>query len=295
MEIAGLLEDDLPGAGGGVEDGEVAEARQRLDLFRLAVEREQVELSVPVGEEIHLIPQPHRFDVIRAALGLGDFFDRIIAHLEDPNFRNPAAPVVLPLSEGILKRVIGDILPVRRKRRPVDRRDLEFLGKSALDGNAVKLETPGRRHAAGRYKIDRSPLGRKSLDEVNAGMPGQALRDAALGRHDINIQVPFVLSAEGDPFPVGRKGGAVFDADIGRELPRASAVEVGHPKVIGIDKGNSRLADRRLGQKARVLRVYPGRRLRKNGEPKNKDERTQNSRRFLKHVSSVLDQTHSLR
>jgi hypothetical protein len=40
MEVARLLEDDLPGAGGGIEDGEVAEVRQLLELFCLPVERE---------------------------------------------------------------------------------------------------------------------------------------------------------------------------------------------------------------------------------------------------------------
>ena len=49
------------------------------------------------------------------------------------------------------------------------------------------------RRARGR-EHDRLAVGRPALHDVGAGMPGQALRLAALGGHDVDVDVAAVLA-----------------------------------------------------------------------------------------------------
>jgi hypothetical protein len=67
-------------------------------------------------------------------------------------------------------------------------------------------------------------------------MKGQAARDPARGRDDVNVRVAVVLARESDPSAVGRKDGAGFDADAVRKSRRVTALTADDPQIAGIDK-----------------------------------------------------------
>ena len=73
-----------------------------------------------------------------------------------------------------------------------------------------------------RSEETRLPVRGPALDRITAGMPGQTLRLAAFGRHDIDVGVAGVLGAEGEPLAVGREvrdGGLALEASESAGVP----------------------------------------------------------------------------
>ena len=255
VERAGLFEDDPSGPGRGREDREILEVGQLLDGLGCAVEREEVELAVAVGPENDALADPHRIDVVRAPLGLGHLLDAVVLGVEDPDPREPAAAVVLPLRKGLGEGIVGDEPAVGREFGVRSVGDFQHPGLAALDGNGEELGIGPVGREARRNEEDGFSVGRESLNDVGGRVPGQALGNASSGRDDIDVRVAVVLAAEGDERPVGGKGRQHFDADVGGQPPDVPALEVGRPEVIGIDEGDAVGRDGRLGQKLRVCRI----------------------------------------
>ncbi len=85
MKRPGLLVNDPAVSGRGAENGEILMAGQGLDFPGPGVVAVNVELPVPVGPKVDLVPDPHRAGVVAAALGLGDFFVRQVVEVDDPD------------------------------------------------------------------------------------------------------------------------------------------------------------------------------------------------------------------
>ena len=83
-------------------------------------------------------------------------------------------------------------------------------------------------------------------------MPREPSWDSSFNRDDVNVRIPVVLGAEGDPRTVGRKGGAGLNASIGRQPAGRASVRIGYPEITRIGKGDMPPAGRRIAQEARV-------------------------------------------
>ena len=98
------------------------------------------------------------------------------------------------------------------------------------------------------------PVGRESLDDVGAGMPGEPRRHAALGRDDVDVGVAVVLRAERDR-SVGRERRIRFQAVVGRQPPDGAAVQARRPEVSGVDERDLLAVGRGLRKEARIRDV----------------------------------------
>ena len=132
VDPAGLLVDQLSGAGRGAGDREGIVIGASGDGFRAAIVRIEVELAVAVGEKVDRLADPHRLGVVAAPGGLGDLLVRKVIELEDPDPRRRSAAVVLPLAEDLAERGVGQEFPVGRDRPFLAGRDRQTLGHAAL-------------------------------------------------------------------------------------------------------------------------------------------------------------------
>ena len=259
MEITRLLVDDLAAAGGNVENGKIRVIGQALDGLGLRVVGVEVQLPVAVGTEIDRVADPRGLGVVAARSGLRHLLDRARRDVVDPDSRDGAAAVALPLEELLGKRIVGDAPAVGGEGRAVGVGDGQALLRTSLDGHGEELRKAAGEHRARRGEEDRLAVGGEALDDVGARMPGQALRHAALGGDDVDVGIAFVLSGEGDPVAVGREGGARFDADVGGQALHVAAVRVAGPQIVGVDEGDLPGADGGFSQEPGVVNVESGR------------------------------------
>src|SRR5262249_42539112 len=92
---------------------------------------------------------------------------------------------------------------------------------------------------------------------VGAWMPGQTLRLAAFSRHDIDVSVAGVFTAERDPLPVGREVRARSLALETGQAARQAAGPLDDPDVVCVSERDLSGADRRRSQQTRRPAVRP--------------------------------------
>src|SRR5687767_11524269 len=113
MQVSGALEDDFPSARGRGHDREISVTRELSDRLRLWVVREEIELAGAIGEEIYAAADGHGLGVIGPARGLRNLLDRMATRVEEKKTRSGAPAIVLPLCEGVGKRLVDDARSVR--------------------------------------------------------------------------------------------------------------------------------------------------------------------------------------
>ncbi len=259
MEVAGLFVDDLPAAGRRPENREVVVIGEPLDGLRFPLVGVQVELAVPVRKEVDRVANPHRVDVVRPVRRLRHHLDGFRRRCVEPNHRMRAAAVVLPLGEGVVQRVVRDAPAVRRKGAAERVRQLDLRRKAPLHRHGEHLRVAAAEHRTRGGEHDGGAVGCEPLNDVASGVVGQPRRHAACDRDDVDVTVPFVLSGEGDQRAVGRER-RIADTLAARQAADVLPVGSGHPQIAGVDKGDVRLADRRLAQQPGIRGVDgPGR------------------------------------
>ena len=119
VKVSRLLVDHLARARGGALDREIAVSGAADDVLRGGIVRVEIELAVPIGEEIDGLADPHWLGVVAAAGRLGDLHVREVGQLQHPDPRGGAAPIVLPLAKPLPQRRVRQELSVRRDRAHV--------------------------------------------------------------------------------------------------------------------------------------------------------------------------------
>ncbi len=259
VQPAGLLVDDLAAPGRRLQHGEIVVLRDPAHLLRRGVVRVDVELAVAIRAEEHGAADPHRVDVVRAIGRLRHLLDRMVPGVVEPHSGDAPAAILLPLVERGRQRVVRDTAAIGRVGRLVGVRDGQLRFHAAADGYGVEVligagerGTPGgEQHALAVH--------REGLDEIRAGMPREALRHAAFGRHDEHVGVAVVLGGKRDELSVRRERGPALHAVIRGQAADVGAVQFRYPQVVGVDKRHVRAIRGRLGQQARVACVGFGR------------------------------------
>ena len=129
---------------------------------------------------------------------------------------------------------------------------------AAFDGHGPEARRAARRPRRARGREHHGlAVGRPALHDVAARMPRQPLRLAALGRHDVDVDVAAVLGAERDPLAVGRElriGRRALEA---RDAPRHAAGALDGPDVVGVGERDVRGADGRRAAAAASPQPQP--------------------------------------
>ena len=257
VERPRLLEDDASVGRRGVQDGEVRitgqgckRERSLRRVSRIGRPRRgvQVEFAVAIGSEIHGVAEPHRVGVVAAPVRLRDLLDRVRRDVVEPDPRDEAAAVVLPLEERGVVRVVGDRLPVRRIRGARGVRNRELRLEAAVHGHGVEPHVAVVDGGARRREEDGFPVRRESLHDVPARVPREALRHAARGGDDVDVEVAVQLGAEREERAVGAEGGAHLDAGARRDAFDAVPVEAARPDVVPVHERDALFRERRVRQ-----------------------------------------------
>ena len=193
VKVSRLLVDHLARARRGALDREIAVRGASDDVLRGGIARVEIELAIPIGEEIQGLADPHWLGVVAAAGRLGDLHVREVGQLQHPDPRRGAAPIVLPLAKPLPKRRVRQQLPVRRDRAHVAGRNRKRLGNASLDAHGKELRMPARKDRALRGE-EHLAVGREAPDDVVSGMPRQALGLAPFHRNHVDVNVAVVTA-----------------------------------------------------------------------------------------------------
>jgi hypothetical protein len=101
-------------------------------------------------------------------------------------------------------------------------------------------------------------------------MPGEPLRLAAVGGHDVDVRVASVVRAEGDRAAVWRKLGILGFTLQAREPARRPAGAIDDPDVAAVREGNLPVADGRGAEQAGLSRRE--RRQRRDGAEQGREQ-----------------------
>ena len=198
------------------------------------------------------LADPHRVGVVAATRRLRDRLDGVAGVVEEQDARGRAAPVALPLVEGLRERHVGGRLPVGRDLRLARVRDGQPRREPALDRHGEELRVAPRVDLAPRGEEDGLAVGREAERDVVAGVVRQPLRHAARGRHHVDVGVALVAAREGDERPVGREPRARLDAGVRGEAANARAVGPGDPQVVRVGERDEPPAGGGIGDEPRV-------------------------------------------
>ena len=263
VKSAGLLEDDPISRRRGVQDGEVLEVGHTRRRLRLRVVRVEVELAVAVGAEEERRAEPDRVSVVAARRRLRDAVDRVRGHVEEPYPRDRAAAVALPLQVTGAVRTVGDRLSVGGVRGAVGVRDRQGRFEAAFDGHRVELRVAVVDRGARRREEDGFAVRREALHDVAARVPREALRHAAGGGDDEDVEVAVQLGAEREERAVRAEGGTHLHAGPRADALDTAAVEAAGPDVVPVDESDP--VGRERGVREHLRRPARGRRGERNG------------------------------
>jgi len=228
VDVAAVLEDDGVVAQRGELDVVLREVGKLPGLPRPQVVAVQVQPRrlIPVGGEVDPAALPHRDDVEGRVAG--QVRRRLRLEVVEPHVvRHPAA-VALPGAELAEHAVVDELGPVGRVRTKAAARQRQFFDRPAvhvreiqLPEEVVPLGAPrSEQHVAGVLPAKDDVVGTHAVGDVVAperGRPGEALRHAALRRHQVDLGVAVVLPREGQPLPVRREAGEHLETDVARE------------------------------------------------------------------------------
>src|SRR5262249_38418361 len=102
-------------------------------------------------------------------------------------------------------------------------------------------------------------------------------RNAALRRHDIDIDVALVLRGESDPFPIGRERGIGLRAHVGRESLDVTTVEIRGPQIPRVDERDLRGGNRGLGEQTRIVDARTGIGCRRSSRQREERRHSENT------------------
>ena len=248
--------------------------KQFADLARLEIEDEQCGGAVAVGQEIDPPAVPHRRGV--GPRPVGDLGQLARVEVVGEHLLREAAVVALPGAEVPEDAVVGDGVAVggeggqshravdrhprwnlvrhvgnpfagRRKRTVMCQGERQRFRKASLDRHEEEPAAEGARGVqTRRVEQDVLAVGGPADDAIDARMIGQAPRHAPLGRHDIDVHVPFVIRGEGDLLAVGRKERPSLQPRPARQPHRHAPLAAHAPQVIGVPENDVGATDRRL-------------------------------------------------
>ena len=265
VDVAAVFEDHVVLRVGGELAVVFREVGDLADLLGLGVEDEEVHGPVAVGEEVDLIADPHREDVLGVAVG--DRVDLGGAHAVDPDVVGLAAAVVFPGAEFAEHPVHGQILAVGGIAA-----EAAFGGRDLLGGAAVRIDLAElAAEAAERMGLaavdDLLAVGRPAHHDVvgahafahqvaaDERRPGDAPGLAAGHGNRVDFGIAVVLAGEGHGFTVGRDAGEYFVSDVGREFDGVAALDAHAVEVPGVTEDDVVSADGRESEQARLLAV----------------------------------------
>ncbi len=263
VEVAAVLEDDRRVAERRELDVVVGEARELLRLLRpevVAVEVQPVRL-VAVGEEVDLVPLPHRDDVLgRVARQVGG---GLRPEVVEPDVVGHPAAVALPGAELAEDAVVDELLAVGRVGGEAAAGQRQFLDRTAVHTGEIKLAEevvpvdPARAEEDVRIVLppDHEVVRPHAVGHVVArerGRPGQALRHASLRRHQVDLGVAVVLAGEGEPLPVGGEARDHLEPDVAREAAGDAAGRGDRVEIAGVGEDDLVPVDGREPEQPRL-------------------------------------------
>ncbi len=215
------------------------------------VEGVEVEGAASVGGEVDGAADPDR---VAIGVGVADHpAGRLRGEVEDEEIVGGAAGVALLGPEVAVERGVDDLLSIRRELAGAGLRHRERLGGAAAQGNGEQLRLAGRPAVAARPIDDPRAVVGPAVDLVvpapargegtGGRVPGQLLRLAAGGRHDVDLLVAVVLPGEGDPLPVGGEAREQLHARVGGDPGGLAAGGWRRPDVTAVGEGDPVAAD----------------------------------------------------
>jgi len=243
-------------------DQRVRSRRKRLEIearvldfllhgLRRGVVREQRHRAVTVGQEVHLVLEPHRIRIIGVVSG--HLRQRQILQSHDVDGRRLASAVPLPRVLPLVVRHVRHVRPVGRilaVERPPHRK---WLGDSAFQRHGVELGDVSERIPVGHEK-DFPSVRRPAQRTILCRVPRQSLRLSAGRGHDEHVPVAVVIRGKRDPLPIGGENRRTLVSSR-RQLPRRAAVSRNAPQISPVREDDLRLAQRRpLQQQRHVVR-----------------------------------------
>ena len=215
VDVSSVLEDDPVLGEGGELAVVLGEVGNFLSLLGGCIIAEEVHDLIAVGEEVDLVPYPHREDVLGVVVG--DVLELGGAHGVDPDIVGLASTVVLPGTELTVHAVQGQLGAVGRigAEAALGSGNLNRLAalcrhceeQSAERGEGIPAGTVDDALAVRGPAHDDVVRAHAVADivAVHGGCIGNSLRNTALGRHGVDFGVAVVLSGEGYRLSVRRE------------------------------------------------------------------------------------------
>ena len=196
---------------------------------------------VAIGQEINRVAGVDWIAVV--AIVPGEFVDRVVAQVEDPDRLVLPSAVVTPLVLVALDHLVGELLAARRELAAPGPRHRHRLGESAVDRDRPELGIGHGRAGSTGGEDDRLAIVGPAPGGVGAGVPGQALRFATVDRYDVDVRVAIVLTREGHRAAVRRELGVALDALEAGQAPCVTALASDDPQVSAVGKDDVLGAD----------------------------------------------------
>ena len=232
-------------------------ARDPLRLLGTGVVPIQIQDAVPIRNEVHIVPDPHRV-AVRANV-IRDLFRPVAVEVKEIQVLSPTALIALPSPEVAKQRRVGHALAIRRDGARTRFGNRQGGRQATLHRNGVQF--PGTRLPVvpGGPEQHPFPVRSPSVDMVvvaPAGrerparrIVGQLPRLTALRRDHIDLLVAVVLAGERDPPPGRIEFREELEAGVGGEANRAPALIRNGPNVARMDEDDPIALDVRKSQK----------------------------------------------
>ena len=243
MEIARLLKDHHATAGIDRFDVEVGELGELFQPLRAGLVRPDIVHAIAIGGEIDHVADPDRINVFR--IGPRRRLNLLRRQVYDPNGTILSTTIVAALIVPGIVHPVGDMLAIGGDLPLPGARHGERCFHITLRAHAPEFGSPVRRRSTGG-EDDAFAIGRPTLGDVGARMPGEAFRLAPVGGDYIHVGVATVLPAEGDPASVGRKLRVPGRSLKACQPPSISPIARRDPEVVRMGKGDLGGTNRRL-------------------------------------------------
>ena len=189
VHLPELLVDDAARSGAGRHDVLAGVPYQLGDLLRLGIVAEESHRAIAIGEEIGLVADPHRIDIV--GIGARHFDCGEVGEIDHPEIAGRTASIPLPRDEvgearcelPAIDGCIDHALAIGRIGAHAAHGQRQRFGKAAFGRHRIKLRVSGLAEAIGAEQ-NALAVGSPAHHAVGVGMIGDALGNSAgtLGR-----------------------------------------------------------------------------------------------------------------
>ena len=213
IEVAAVLVDNLTSIGAGELDVVVRIVGHLLRLPVSGVVDKEVHRLVAVGDEVDVLANPHRADVLRHVVG--QVLHLLGRGVVQPDVVGHAAAIILPVAELAEDAVVRHALAIRRVAAKSTLGQGQGLGHAAADGghpksplkavaDAVAIDHSLAVRRPGHHDVVRTHAVAHVVARVGRRV-GQSPGFATLGGDDVDFAVAIVFAGESNGLAVGRE------------------------------------------------------------------------------------------